>query len=324
MKVSARNAIVLAVAALVLVGAGVALAQTQQSPSPSPSSDERPSKRAWRDDFLDILARRLGIQRSRLDEALEAQALAEVEWAEENGFITGTQADAIRERINEGKAKGLGIIGFKGGLGLELDGFGRHGRFPKGGFRGSGSPTAAAEYLGLTARELREALSSKTLAQVARDQGKSVDGLKAALRAAAEARLDEAVADDRIAADQRDALLERFDSQIGDVVNGIPPSLTDLARRLGVARPRLITAIKNAAIEQIDEAVAQDLITTARADALKQRIRSAPAWPIGGMGFGLGKGRHGPCGLMEPREAGLDHLGSPDVESLTAEFALGL
>lgn len=323
MKLTARNAIVLAVAALVLVGAGVAIAQTQQSPSPS--TDKERSRALGRDAFLDIVARRLGIERSTLDEALEAQALAEVKWAEDNGFIRGTEADALRERINEGKAKGLGIIGFKGGLSLGPEGLGWHGRFPKRGLhRGSESLTAAAEYLGLSASELREALSSKTLAQVARDQGKSVDGLKSALRAAKKAQLDEAVTDGRITSDQRDALLERFDSQIGDVVNGIPPFLTDLARRLGVDRARLITAIKNAAIEQIDQAVAQDLITKSRADALKQRIRSSPAWPIGGIRFGLGFGHGGPCGEMKHRGAGFDDLESAEVESLTAEFAIGL
>ncbi|HEV8419927.1 MAG TPA: hypothetical protein VGR13_01085, partial [Actinomycetota bacterium] len=62
----------------------------------------------------------------------------------------------------------------------------------------------------------------------------------------------------------------------------------------------LITAIKNAAIEQVDSALAEGNITRAQADALKQRIRSSPAWPLGGgiglcggpgkLGLGFGRG----------------------------------
>jgi hypothetical protein len=54
---------------------------------------------------------------------------------------------------------------------------------------------AAAAYLGLTPAELRAQLESgKTLAQVAADRGKSVQGLKAAILAGAKTDLDAAVA----------------------------------------------------------------------------------------------------------------------------------
>jgi uncharacterized protein YidB (DUF937 family) len=323
MQLRSRNTIALAVTALILIGAGigagVALAQTQ-SPSPSPSSN-RTDKSLRQDAFLDDVARRLGIQRSRLDNALRAQALSEVNWAETNGFITASQADAIRERINAGNAKGLGILGFKGRLGLGLDGFGSHGGHFKRGFRGgSGSLAAASHYLGLSASELREALSSKTLAQVARDQGKSVDGLRAALRAAQSARLDDAVADGRITTAQKAALLERFDSQVGSVINGVPPALTDLARRLGIDRSKVIAAIKNAAIAQVDSALAQGLITKARADAIKQRIRSSSAWPLDGKVLrGIGR-----CGGDDRLGAQSDELGFRFYEPLIGEDALGI
>lgn len=301
MQVRRRNTIALAVAVLVLIGAGVALGQTQRSPSPAPTSERAVTKKALRGDaFLDIVARRLGIQRSRLDNALRAQALAEVKWAEDNDFITKTRADKLRERINAGTAKGMGRSGLHGRVGL---GLGLHGGSFKGHFRGGfGFLEAAGEYLGLSERDLREALRSKTLAQVARDRGKAVDGLEAALRNGQKARLDDAVAEGMITRAQQDALLERFDAQIGDVVNGIPPSLTDLARHLGIPRARLIAAIKNAAIEQVDAALAKDAITKSRADALKQRIRSSPAWPLGGKGlrgFGL-------CGGIERPGADFD------------------
>jgi uncharacterized protein YidB (DUF937 family) len=304
MQVRSRNTIALAVTALILIGAGigagVALGQSQ-SPSPSPSSEKTKSTTLRRDAFLDDVARRLGIQRSRLDGALKAQALAEVKWAEDNGFLTKAQADALRERIDSGKAKGI-LKGFgrHGGLGIGLGGLGRHGGSWKGHFhKGPESLMAAANYLGLSARELRDALSSKTLAQVARDRGKSVDGLKAALRTAEKARLDEAVANGRITSAQEDALLERFDSEIGSVINGVPPALTDLARRLGIDRSKLIAAMENAAIAQVDAALARGDIAKAQADAIKQRIRSTAGWTLGGIrlggkGFCGGPGRFGP------------------------------
>lgn len=299
MRLRSRNAIALVIAALILIGAGVALAQSQ-SPSPTPSSEHpAPSSRQGRhgvlekNAFLDDVARRLGVPRSRVDAALKGMALAEVKWAEDNGFITKDEADRIRERINRRDAKGPGRFGLHGPLGLK--GLGGHVDFVKGRLgRGPGLLRAAANYLGLTQGDLRNVLRSKTLAQVARDQGKSVAGLQAALRTARKTELDEAVSNGKITGAQEVALLDRFDSQIGDLINGIPPQLTELARRLGVARPRLIAAIRDAAVARVDAALAQGKITKAQADAIKQRIRTSATWPLGGgIGFCGGPGRSG-------------------------------
>jgi DNA-binding phage protein len=286
MRLKSRNAIALFVAAAVLVGAGVALAQSQ-SPSPSGSPGTKQERRSLgRDAFLDDVARRLGIQRSRLDGALTAMALAEVAWAENNGFLTRERADRLRDRINDGKVIGLGRFGLHGlGLGLGVKGSGLRRGFLKGRFRGGfGTLDAAADYLGLPEEDLSDALRTRTLAQVARDRGRSVDGLVAALRAAKKARLDEIVMEGRITAAQENALLRRFDSEIRDAVDGIPPGLTELARRLGMPRRRLIAAIKDAAIAQVDRALARGGISEERAEAIKERIRSSPAWPLGALG----------------------------------------
>jgi hypothetical protein len=81
---------------------------------------------------------------------------------------------------------------------------------------------AAGAYLGLTPAELRTQLeSSKTLAQVAADQGKSVDGLKAAIVAGAKTELDAAVAAGKITAAQEQQLLADLESHIDDLVNGV-------------------------------------------------------------------------------------------------------
>jgi hypothetical protein len=325
MQLKSRNTIALAVTALVLIGAGigagVALAQSQ-SPSPSPSSEQTRKPTVDKSAFVDDVARRLGIQRSKLDGALKAMALADVKWAQDNGFITKAQADSLRERINAGNAKGLGGFGFKGGLGVGLGHFGLGGHgvdggFHKGRFEGSGLTTAAANYLGLSPNDLADALTTKTLARVARDRGKSIDGLIAALRTAEKARLDDAVANARITAAQENALLKRFDSQIGSIINGVPPPLTDLARRLGVDRTKLINAVKNAAIDQVDAALAQGNITKAQADAIKQRIRTSPAGTLG-----IGLGGFGRCGGPGRLGFGFGHHGFDRGNS--AESAIGL
>jgi hypothetical protein len=313
MRLRSRNAIAILVAGALLIGAGVALAQSQSpSPSPSPTTRQPTAPSLGRDAFLDDVARRLGIRRSRLDAALKAMALAEVKWAEDNGFLSKDRADALRERINSGRIKGTGRFGLHGafGLGAGVKGAGLRGGFLKGRFRGGfGLLTAAADYLGLREKDLLDALHSRTLAQVARERGKSVEGLLAALRAAKKARLDDAVAEGRITTAQQNALLTRFDSQVRDAVTGIPPGLTDLARRLGVARPRLIAAIKDAALAQVDEVLARGGISEERAEAIKQRIRSSPALPLGGIGRrwgpkGVGFG-HGPWRGRAP----VDHPG---------------
>src|SRR6266498_2864379 len=133
MRLRSRNAIALGLAALILIGAGVALAQSQ-SPSPSPSSQQGKSRALGRNAFLDDVARRLGIQRSKLDAALEAMALADVKRAEDNGFIASSQADRIRERITSGDARGLAGLGLHGPLGLERGLLGHHDGFFKGHF----------------------------------------------------------------------------------------------------------------------------------------------------------------------------------------------
>jgi hypothetical protein len=83
----------------------------------------------------------------------------------------------------------------------------------------------AAKYLGLDAATLRDRLASgKSLADVAKDQGKDVAGLEQALVDAARSRLDKAVADKRITEQQRQSILDRLQSRVADLVAGKPPA----------------------------------------------------------------------------------------------------
>ena len=79
----------------------------------------------------------------------------------------------------------------------------------------------AATYLGLTEEQLDQKLESgKTLAQVAKDQGKSVDGLVAALKADLKSKLDGAVSAGRLTKAQEEQILKDADQRISAFVNG--------------------------------------------------------------------------------------------------------
>jgi DNA-binding CsgD family transcriptional regulator len=78
---------------------------------------------------------------------------------------------------------------------------------------------ASAGYLGLSRSELLSRLrEGKSLAQIAEAQGKSVEGLKQAIRGAIVARLDSAVASGRLTEAKKQRLLERLDAVIDDLV----------------------------------------------------------------------------------------------------------
>ena len=96
-----------------------------------------------------------------------------------------------------------------------------HGHFGDHGLHGL---DAAASYLGLSESQLRSRLESgKTLAQVAKAQGKSVDGLVAALKADLKQHLDRAVADGRLTQAQEDQILANADQRLTQLVNGTFP-----------------------------------------------------------------------------------------------------
>jgi len=167
--------------------------------------------KAERQAFLNDAAGRLGVTSSKLEDALKAAAIDRVDAALAAGRITKDEADAMKTAINAGKLP----------IGIPGAGPGFHHGF---GFRGD-ILDAAATYLGLTEDQLRTQLESgKSLADVAKAQNKSVDGLKQAIVAAFQSKLDQAVKDGRLTSDQRDQLLADFKAHIDDLVNGTPPA----------------------------------------------------------------------------------------------------
>jgi hypothetical protein len=159
--------------------------------------------------FLNDVAKRLNVTPAALKAALKGASDDRIDAAVAAGKITKAQGDALKARTAQG---GVPFFGGPHGGGFGHGGFG-HG--------GPGSLDAAATYLGMTEDELHTALESgKTLAQIAKDKGKTVDGLKSALTAATKTKLDAAVKAGTLTQAQADALLKRLTDHLDDLVNG--------------------------------------------------------------------------------------------------------
>lgn len=191
------GAVVLAVAA----GAGAAIAAASDAFDP----------KAEREAFQAAVAEELGVTTKQLQDAYKSAALERLDAAVDAGRITQAQADAMRARIEAGAFSGP--MGFGMGPGMRHERGGKH-------------LAAAAEYLGLDVSSLAEKLrSGKSLSDVAKANGKSVDGLRRAIVADAEENLRQAVKDGRITQAQADAMLERLESRVDDLVTGTGPPM---------------------------------------------------------------------------------------------------
>jgi hypothetical protein len=189
-----------AAALLIATGGGAAALAASQNSSPSDESKA----------IIDDAAGQLGITPERLTNALKKALADRVDAAVAAGRITKAEGDALKARI---QADNFPIIGGP------HDGFGHFGFF--------GQLDAAATYLGLTEAQLQNELASgKSLAQVAKDQGKSVDGLIGALVASAKQKLDQAVAAGRLTKAEETEML-----------NGLKDRITNLVNSRGVGEP---------------------------------------------------------------------------------------
>jgi AraC-like DNA-binding protein len=188
-----HKVVVGAAAMLAAAGGGAALAASQ--------ADTRSEES---EAIIDDAAEQLGISPSKLSDALKKAFGDRVDAAVAAGRLTQEEGNALKERI---QSNDFPLFG-----GLHHHGLGRGGSF--------GSLNAAADYLGLTEAQLRTELEGgKSLAQVAGDRGKSVDGLVAALVSAAKERLDASVSAGRLTQAQADEMLDGLRDRIADMVN---------------------------------------------------------------------------------------------------------
>ena len=202
------------VAALVLAGGGGAIAATELD---GPSSADNA--------IISDAASQLGVSSSALSSALRKAITDEINSEVSAGKLTEEQASALESRLSSGKAPLFGGLlggfrprGFGGGLG--------RGGFGPGGLGGGfgGELSTAASYLGLTDAQIKaDERGGKTLAEIAVAQGKTADGLVAALVSAQKSKLAGAVSAGKVSTSQEQAIESHLQQQITDLVNGTAP-----------------------------------------------------------------------------------------------------
>jgi hypothetical protein len=175
--------------------------------------------------YLDDVAKRLDVTPEKLDDALKGAFLDRLDAAVKAGKLTQAQADAIKKKVEASGEVPFGLgLGRRGGPGGPHGGpggpgFGGPGPGPRGG--PGRHLDAAAKALGLTTADLRKQLEAgKSLADVAKAQGKSADDVKKALLDDEKAELDQAVTDGKLTAAQRDKILKNLDARIDRMVDG--------------------------------------------------------------------------------------------------------
>src|SRR5262245_15942852 len=194
------------VVGVAVAGGGAAIAATQLN-SPQATSQA----------IVNDAAQQLGITPTKLSDALKKALENQVDAAVQDGRLTKDQGDALKARI---ESNDYPLFAGPG------PGFGFRGPGVFGHFGDVMGLSVAADYLGLTEAELRTQLESgKSLADVAKAQGKSVDGLVQAMYDAAKKKLDDAVSAGKITASQEQDILSGLKQMITNVVNGAAPKL---------------------------------------------------------------------------------------------------
>jgi polyhydroxyalkanoate synthesis regulator phasin len=200
-----RKVVAAGVAALAVGGTGAGIAATKIASSPSAENKA----------IVDATAKNLGIEPSKLTAALEKALEDRVDAAVAAGRLTKQQGDELKQRIESGEVPFFAGPGGGPGFGHV---FGGPHMFLHG-------LDAAATYLDLTEDQLQSRLrSGKTLAEIAKAQNKSVDGLKDALVRQAQDRLDQAVKDGRLSKAQEQQILSGLKQHVDDLVNGKAPA----------------------------------------------------------------------------------------------------
>jgi polyhydroxyalkanoate synthesis regulator phasin len=192
--------------ALVLVVAGLGAAGAVGASRLLSTSEESKA-------VIDDAAAQLGITPSELSDALKEALKNRIDEAVDEGRLTDEHADELKERIDASEYPFLGPAWHRG-FGLRGD---RHWGFAH---RGFALLEAAASYLGMPEEELREELRDKTLAEIAREQGKTAAGLVQHLVGVQAKRIDEAVDDGRITEEQATELKEGLDERMQAFVDG--------------------------------------------------------------------------------------------------------
>jgi hypothetical protein len=198
------------------VAGGPAVGVAGRPPLPAEASEER-------DAFYADVANRLGVDQSELEQALESASIDRIEAANADGRLSDAEVARLEKQIRSGDLPPgpapFGEVAFAVAS------------------PGGDPMAAAADYLGLDPKELFAKLGDgNSLADIASDEGKSVDGLKEAILDNARENLDKAVDAGKVSSGDRDRLLKDLEARVDDLVNGTPPEPPSL-KEGGRARP---------------------------------------------------------------------------------------
>jgi polyhydroxyalkanoate synthesis regulator phasin len=146
---------------------------------------------------------------SGLEAVMYAQGKSKLDQAVTDGNLTAAQEQTMLADLKSHLGDIVNKTGPPGGKGVRV----------------FGAPAAVASYLGLSETELRtQTESGKSLAQIATTQGKSAEGLKAAIVAEAKSKLDDAVSAGKITAAQAKTMLAELTSHVDDLVTRTGPA----------------------------------------------------------------------------------------------------
>src|SRR5215217_5379549 len=155
-------------------------------------------------------AKQLGVEPAKLTAALKKALENQIDADVAAGRMTKEHGEAMKKRIEAGDYP-LVDVGPRGGFGH--GGLRAHVEF--------GGLDAAATYLGVTEEQLRTELAGgKSLADVAKAKGKSVDALVDALTADANEKIAAAVAAGRLTQADADRLTASLKEHVTEMVNG--------------------------------------------------------------------------------------------------------
>jgi hypothetical protein len=191
---SLRKGVLASAAVLVIGGAAVGVASAQTSPTPTPNAQAQSRSNGYQA-FVAALAKRLNVTTDVLQQA-----------------ITGARSDAGLP------ANGPGFGGGPGG-----------GHGPRGGF--GPELNTAAQAIGISADQLRQELASQSLTQVAQAHNKNPNDVANALKTAENQRIDQAVTDGHLTADQATQRKQQVSDRIDQMMTQVLPQNGGPGRR---------------------------------------------------------------------------------------------
>jgi hypothetical protein len=185
---------VVALVAAIGVGAGVAVA-----------ADDPPKQQQ---SFTDAVAAKLGVPPEQLREAIRSVLAERIDARVAGGKLDPDFAARLKDWFQRTDRPGFGLA--KPGWGYKL-------HWAKGWWL-----RLAADALGIEPGDLRAELKSgKPLPEILKGHGLTADSVKKTIVDAAKAKLDRAVAEDRLSADRAKQLLDRLTTWVDRVVDRI-------------------------------------------------------------------------------------------------------